>query len=69
MSQGNAPSGSVIAEAGTASHLGDLPRPLAAARDEFISGYVNAVIGLCDGDRQRAAQSLGISVRSLYRYS
>jgi DNA-binding NtrC family response regulator len=50
------------------SPLGDLERPLADARDEFVARYVAAVLERCDGDRTRAAEALGISVRSLYRY-
>ncbi len=48
--------------------LGDLGRPLSQARDEFIARYVAAVLERCGGDRGRAAEALGISVRSLYRY-
>jgi len=56
------------ATAGAGGGLGDLSRPLAEARDDFISRYVAAAVEMCGGDRQRAAESLGISVRSLYRY-
>jgi len=51
-----------------AAALGDLGRPLAQARDEFVARYVAAVLERFDGDRVRAAEALGISVRSLYRY-
>ncbi|MCA9672279.1 MAG: sigma-54-dependent Fis family transcriptional regulator, partial [Myxococcales bacterium] len=48
--------------------LGDLERPLAAARDDFLAAYVGAVLERCGGDRDVAAKRLDISVRSLYRY-
>jgi len=43
-------------------------RPLAEARDAFITQYVTAALDRCGGDRAAAAAELGISVRSLYRY-
>lgn len=46
----------------------DLGRSLAEARDEFVSRYVAAVLERHGGDREVAAASLRISVRSLYRY-
>ena len=56
------------AGAGSAAPLGDLERPLADARDDYVRRYVTAVLDSCGGDRTRAADKLGISVRSLYRY-
>jgi transcriptional regulator with GAF, ATPase, and Fis domain len=59
----------VVADAGVLpAPLGDLARPLAEARDDFVSRYVSAVLDRCGGDRNKAAAELGISVRSLYRY-
>jgi transcriptional regulator with GAF, ATPase, and Fis domain len=49
--------------------LGDLSRPLADARDQFVARYVAAVLDAHGGNREAAAASLGISLRSLYRYS
>jgi DNA-binding NtrC family response regulator len=43
-------------------------RPLAEARDAFVTQYVTAALDRCGGDRTAAATELGISVRSLYRY-
>ncbi len=51
-----------------ARDLGDLDRPLAAARDDFVRRYVSAVLERSGGDRQQAAARLGISIRSLYRH-
>ena len=65
---GVASDAAIVVPATGTPDLGDLRRSLAAARDEFISRYVNAVVEQSGGDRQRAAESLGISVRSLYRY-
>jgi DNA-binding NtrC family response regulator len=48
--------------------LGSLDRSLDDAQREFVSRYVRAVLERTAGDRQRAADALGISVRSLYRY-
>jgi transcriptional regulator with GAF, ATPase, and Fis domain len=48
--------------------LGDTGRPLDAAKDDFVRRYVQAVLERCGGDRQAAADALGISLRSLYRY-
>jgi DNA-binding NtrC family response regulator len=48
--------------------LGAFDRPLDEAQRDFVTRYVRAVLDRCAGDRQRAAESLGISVRSLYRY-
>jgi len=67
------PAGDVVdmpaaAGATAAPPLGDLERPLADARDDYIRRYVSAVLDSCGGDRARAADNLGISVRSLYRY-
>lgn len=50
------------------SDLGDLNRPLVEARDAFVASYVAAVLERHEEDRERAARSLGISVRSIYRY-
>ena len=43
-------------------------RPLADARNAFVTQYVTAALDRCAGDRAAAAAELGISVRSLYRY-
>ncbi len=43
-------------------------RPLADARDAFVTRYVEAALSRAGGDRLAAAAQLGISVRSLYRY-
>jgi transcriptional regulator with GAF, ATPase, and Fis domain len=51
-----------------AAALGDLGRPLTDARDEFVRRYAQAVLDAHGGDRAAAADSLEISVRSLYRY-
>ncbi len=48
--------------------LGALDRPLADARDAYVARYVAAVLARHGGDRDAAAEALGISVRSLYRY-
>ena len=48
--------------------LGPLDRPLEEAQRDFVSRYVRAVLDRCGGDRQRAADALGISIRSLYRH-
>ena len=48
--------------------LGDLNRTLDAAKEEFVSRYVKAVVDRCGGDRSAAAEALGVSVRSIYRY-
>jgi DNA-binding NtrC family response regulator len=53
---------------GAQPELGDLDRPLVEARDAFVARYVAAVLDRHDGDREHAARSLGVSVRSLYRY-
>jgi DNA-binding NtrC family response regulator len=53
---------------GDAAELGDLSRPLAAARDDFVSRYAAAVLARCGGDREAAARSLDIGLRTLYRY-
>mgnify|MGYP000998731678 CR=1 FL=1 len=54
---------------GVAAALGgDLTRPLAEARDEFVRRYVQAAVDRNGGDREAAALELGIGVRSLYRY-
>ena len=50
------------------SALGDLSRPLAEARDDFVRRYAAAVLEQCGGDRELAARELGVGVRSLYRY-
>ena len=51
-----------------AAQGGDLTRPLAEARDEFVRRYVQAAVDRNGGDREAAAVELGIGVRSLYRY-
>ncbi len=48
--------------------LGDLSRNLTEARDDFVRRYAMAVLDAHGGDRAAAAEALGISVRSLYRY-
>ncbi len=48
--------------------LGDLERSLSEAKEEFIARYVKAVVAKHDGDRNAAAEALGVSVRSIYRY-
>ncbi len=48
--------------------LGLLDRPLEDAQRDFVTRYVRAVLDRCGGDRQRAADALGISIRSLYRH-
>jgi transcriptional regulator with GAF, ATPase, and Fis domain len=48
--------------------LGDTSRPLEQAKDDFVRRYVQAAIERAGGDRQAAADALGISLRSLYRY-
>jgi DNA-binding NtrC family response regulator len=50
------------------AELGDLSRPLAAARDQFVNRYAAAVLARCGGDREATAKSLEIGVRTLYRY-
>ncbi len=50
------------------STLGDLDRPLADARDDFVARYIEAVITKHAGNREAAAAALGIGVRTLYRY-
>jgi DNA-binding NtrC family response regulator len=50
------------------AELGDLDRPLAAARDEFVRRYVTAVLERYGGDREKAAAELEIGVRTLYRH-
>jgi DNA-binding NtrC family response regulator len=60
--------GSPGAGAADADGLGDLDRPLADARDAYVLRYIHAVLDKHGGDREAAAASLGISVRSLYRY-
>ncbi|MCC7535371.1 MAG: sigma 54-interacting transcriptional regulator [Deltaproteobacteria bacterium] len=52
----------------TLAEIGSLRRPLAEARDDFVSRYVAAVLADHGGDRRAAAEALGISLRSLYRY-
>ncbi len=52
----------------TESTLGDLDRPLADARDDFVARYARAVLDRHGGDRDAAAKALQIGVRSLYRY-
>lgn len=56
--------GTAVAE----SSLGDMTRPLAEARDEFVRRYVEAAVERCGGNREDAARELGIGVRTLYRY-
>jgi len=51
-----------------AAALGDLDRPLAQARDDYVRRYVSRVLERCGGDREAAARQLQIGVRSLYRY-
>jgi len=51
-----------------ASAFGDTSRPLAEARDEFVQRYVGEVVDGHGGNREAAARSLGIGVRTLYRY-
>ncbi len=48
--------------------LGPLDRPLAMARDAYVTAYVAAVLAAHGGNREAAAAALGISARSLYRY-
>jgi DNA-binding NtrC family response regulator len=48
--------------------LGDLDRPLAEARDQFVRAFVTAVVERHGGNREDAARALGIGVRTLYRY-
>jgi len=48
--------------------LGDLSRPLAEARDDFVNRYAAAVLARCGGDREATARSLAIGLRTLYRY-
>lgn len=43
-------------------------RPLADAREEFTERYVRAAVEQHGGNREAAASSLGISLRSVYRY-
>ena len=60
-----APSSSPTANPGD---LGDLERPLALARDAYVTAYCAAVLARHGGNREAAAAALGISARSLYRY-
>jgi DNA-binding NtrC family response regulator len=46
----------------------DLELPLAAARDAFVTQYINAMVAKHGGNREAAAAALGISLRSLYRH-
>ncbi len=48
--------------------LGDLDRKLDEAKEEFVARYVKAVVDKHGGDRAAAADALGVSVRSIYRY-
>lgn len=41
--------------------------PLREARDEFIQNYVQKVISLHNGNKEKAARELNISVRTLFR--
>lgn len=43
-------------------------QPLATVRDEVVRRYVLFAIERCGGDREAAAKSLEIGVRTLYRY-
>jgi transcriptional regulator with PAS, ATPase and Fis domain len=75
-------SSACITAAGDFIDLGDLPgqlqRPSSAIREESQSGpllldeirrvHIARVLDLCQGNRLRAAQALGIGRTSLYRY-
>ena len=43
-------------------------QPLAALRDELVRRYVELAVERCGGDREAAAKSLEIGVRTLYRH-
>ncbi|MCA9675045.1 MAG: sigma 54-interacting transcriptional regulator, partial [Myxococcales bacterium] len=68
LASGAAPAPSSSAAPDDDPGLGDLDRTLADARDAYVARYIAAVLARHGGDRDAAAASLGISVRSLYRY-